>query len=148
MEGASHRIVNFIGGLIPLYTHDHVDGVLGARSLVDGTLILPMDEDEGGGNGLVTVHWQGDSNRTTVVQGVFIASYAIAKYVELHSIVETNKDTKNEMSHMIHHFEIKTGETLVFHVEENSELFSLLGKAVGKVGQEAVIEIIKKQIGL
>jgi hypothetical protein len=148
MEGVSHRVVNFIGGLIPLYTHDQVDGVWGARSLVDGTLILPMDEEEDGGNGLVTVHWQGDPNRKTVVQGVFIASYAVAKYVELHSIAETNKVTKDKMSHMIHHFEIKTGESLVFHVTDDSELFTLLGTAVGKVGREVVIEVIKKQIGL
>ncbi|OGS94604.1 MAG: hypothetical protein A3H31_12810 [Gallionellales bacterium RIFCSPLOWO2_02_FULL_57_47] len=148
MEGLSHRIVNFIGGLIPLYTHDQVDGVWGARSLVDGTLILPMFEEEGEEDGFVTVHWQGDPMRTTVVQGTFIASYAVAKYVELHSIAETNKDTKDEMSHMIHHFEIKTGESLVFNVEDDPELFSLLGKAVGKVGREVVIEVIKKQIGL
>lgn len=146
--GLSHRIVGFISSLLPLYIHDQVDGVWGARSLVDGTLILPMTEDEEYEDGFVTVHWQGDPNRKTVVQGVFIASYAIAKYVELRSIAETNKDTKDEMGHMIHHFEIKTGESLVFQVEENSELFSLLGKAIGKVGQEAVIEIIKKQIGL
>lgn len=115
---------------------------------MDGTLILPIDEDEDEEDGFVTVHWQGDSNRKTVVQGVFIASYAVAKYVELHSIVERNKDTKDEMSHMAHHFEIKTGESLVFEMNDGSELFPLIGKAIGRVGQEAVIEIIKKQIGL
>lgn len=146
--GLSHRVVDFIAGLIPLYIHEQVDGVWGARSLVDGTLILPIDEDEDSEDGYVTVRWQGDPMRTTVVQGTYMASYAIAKYVELHSIVETNKDTKKEMSLMIHHFEIKTGESLIFHVADDSELFSLLGKAVGKVGREVVIEVIKKQIGL
>ena len=146
--GVSQRVVDFVAGLIPLYIPDQIEGMWGARSLVDGTLILPMDEEEDDGNGLVSVRWQGDPNPTTIVQGVFIASYAVAKYVELHSIAETNKDTKDEMSHLIHHFEIKTGESLIFHVDENSELFGLLGKAIGKVGQDAVIEIIKKQIGL
>jgi len=146
--GLSHRIVDFISGLIPLYIHDQVDGVWGARSLVDGTLILPMDEEEDGGNGLVTVHWQGDPNRTTVAQGVFIASYAVAKYIELHSIAETNKNTKDEMEHMAQHFEVKTGESLVFEQVQDSELFQVLGRAVGKAGQEVVIEVIKKQIGL
>lgn len=147
-DGLSHRIVDFISKLLPLYIHEQVGGVWCARSLADGTLILPMDKNEDEEDGFVTVHWHGDPTRTTVVQGVFIASYAVAKYVELHSIAESNKYTKDEMSHMVHHFEIKTGESLVFHTDEESELFSLLGKAIGRVGQEAVIEIIKKQIGL
>jgi hypothetical protein len=89
--GQSHRIVAFISNLLPLYINDEVDGVGCARSLVDGTVILPMNEDEDHEDGFVTVYWQGDSTRSTIVQGVFIASYAVAKYVELHSQIKIPK---------------------------------------------------------
>lgn len=86
--------------------------------------------------------------RITTVQGVFIASYAVARYVELRNIAEKAKDTKEEMRHLAHHFTVKTGASLSFEMDDDSELFPLLGKAVARVGQEAVIELIKKNIGL
>lgn len=146
--GLSHRIVDFISKLLPLYIHDEVNGVWGARSLVDGTLILPMDEPEDHENGFVTVHWQGDSSRATIVQGVFLASYAVTKYVELHKLAGRVKDTKDEMLRLGHHFTVKTGESLSFDMDEDSELFQLIGKAVSKLGQVTVAELIKKSIGL
>jgi len=146
--GLSHRIVDFISKLLPLYIHEEVNGVWCARSLVDGTLILPMDDVDGQEEEFVTIHWQGDSSRVTVVQGVFIASYAVAKYVELRHVAEKYKDTKDEMQHLAHLFTVKTGAFLSFDMDDDSELFPLLEKAVGKIGMEAVIEIIKKQIGL
>lgn len=147
--GLSHRIVEFISHLLPLYVEEEVAGVWCARSLVDGTLILPMDEtEEDHENGMVTVHWQGDPSRVTVTQGVFLASYAVTKYVELRHLAESAKDTKDEMRHLAHHFSVKTGESLSFDFEDDSELFRLIGKAVGKVGQATVIELIKKSVGL
>lgn len=62
--GLSHRIVGFISNLLPLYIHDEVDGVWCARSLVDGTLIVPMDEPEDYEEGFVTIHWQGAHNHS------------------------------------------------------------------------------------
>lgn len=146
--GLSHRIVDFISKLLPLYIHDEVNGAWGARSLVDGTLILPMDEPEDHENGLVTVHWQGDTSRATIVQGVFLASYAVTKYVELHKLAGKVKDPKDEMLRLAHHFTVKTGTSLSFDMDDDSELFRLIGKAVARVGQESVIELIKKSIGL
>ena len=148
MEGLSHRIVNFISGLIPLYIHDEVDGVWCARSLDDGTLIMPMDGTEDQEEEFVTVHWQGDSSRVSIVQGVFLASYAVAKYVELHNMAENAKGTKDEMRRLAHHFTVKTGESLGFSMNDDSELFPLIGKAVSKLGQVAVIELIKKGMGM
>ena len=52
-----------------------------------------------------------------------------------------------EMEHMSNHFTVKTGETLVFE-SPDSGLFELIAKAVGKLGEAAVIEILKKQVGL
>jgi hypothetical protein len=142
----SQAIVQFIDHLHPLYIHDEVDGVACARSLTDGTLILPLDEPEENENGLVAVHWQGDSSRQTVVQGVYMASLAVARYVELHHMAENAKGTRDEMERLSHHFTVKTGESLVFE-SPDSGLFELVAKAVGKVGEAAVMEILKKQVG-
>lgn len=118
-----------------------------ARSLTDGTLILPLDEPEEYENGLVAVHWQGDSSRQTVVQGVYMASLAVAKYVELHHMAENAKGTRDEVERLSHHFTVKTGESLIFEAPE-SGLLELVVEAVSKVGEAAVIEILKKQVGL
>ena len=143
----SQRIVHFIGGLLPLYIEDQVDGVWCARSLTDGTLICPFEETGEFENGFVTVHWQGDPARQTVVQGVFIASLAVAKYVEMHHMAERAKGTRDEIEGMAQHFNIKTGESLTFEAPD-SGLLELMDKAVNKAGQTAVIEILKKLAGL
>ena len=145
----SQAIVQFIDHLHPLYIHDQVDGVWCARSLSDGTLICPMDETDENENGFVTVHWQGDPTRQAVVQGVYIASLAVARYVELHHMAANAKGTRDEMERLAHHFTVKTGESLTFELElPDSGLFDLVGKAVGKVGEAALIEILKKTVGL
>jgi hypothetical protein len=143
----SQRIVNFIGGLLPLYIEDEIDGVWRARSLNDGTLICPVEEMEECEDGFVTVYWQGDPARQTRVQGQFIASLAVAKYVELHHLAENAKGTREEIEHLANHFTVKTGASLTFE-SLDSGLLKLVVKAVGKVGEVAVIEILKKQVGL
>lgn len=145
----SQAIVQFIDHLHPLYIHDEVDGVMCARSLTDGTLIYPIDEGDEDENGYVTVHWQGDPSRQTVVQGVYLASLAVARYVELHHMAENAKATRDEMERLSHHFTVKTGESLTFEFElPDSGLFDMVGKAAGKVGEAALIEILKKTLGL
>ncbi|EXI77158.1 MAG: hypothetical protein AW10_03974 [Candidatus Accumulibacter appositus] len=143
----SQRIVHFIGSLLPLYIEDEVNGVWCARSLNDGTLICPVEEVEEYEDGFVTVHWQGDPARQTLVQAVFMASLAVAKYVELHHLAEKAKGTRDEMEHLANHFAIKTGASLSFDLPD-SGLPELMVKAVGKVGEAAVIEVLKKQVGL
>jgi hypothetical protein len=143
----SQAIVQFIDHLHPLYIHDQVNGVWCARSLSDGTLICPVEEDEDNENGFVSVHWQGDTSRQTVVQGVYMASLAVARYVELHHMAENAKGTRDEMERLSHHFTFKTGESLTFE-SPDSGLLEIVVKAVGKVGETAVMEILKKQIGL
>lgn len=144
---ASDRIVQFIGGLLPLYIEDQVEGVWCARSLSDGTLICPMDEPDDNKNGLVIVCWQGDPTRQTIVQGTFMASLAVAKYVELHHMAEKAKGTREEIEQLAYHFTLKTGESLTFD-EPDSGLAEIVGQAVGKVGTAAVTEILKKSFGL
>lgn len=143
----SQAIVQFIDHLHPLYMHELVNGVMCARSLTDGTLIFPVDEDEDDESGFVMVHWQGDSNRQTLVQGVYFSSLAVARYVELRHVAEGDKATRREMEHLSNHFTVKTGESLVFEGPE-SNLLEAVMKAVDRVGQVAVIEILKKTVGL
>lgn len=143
----SQRIVQFIDHLHPLYMHDQVDGVWCARSLTDGTLIIPVDEPEDEENGFVTVHWQGDPTRQSMILGVYMASLAVARYVELQHMATDSKHTRGEMERMSSHFTVKTGETLIFG-SPNSGLLEVMTKAVGKLGEAAVIEILKKQVGL
>ena len=142
----SQDIVQFIGNLLPLYDGDQVDGVWCARSLTDGTLICPVEEMEEYENGLVTVHWQGDPARQTSVQGAFMASLAVAKYVEIHHMAEKAKGTRDEMERLASHFTFKTGESLTFEAPD-SELLEWMSKAVSKAGQTAVVEILKKLAG-
>lgn len=146
-DNPSQRIVNFIDNLLPLYVQESVNGVLCARSLGDGTLILPMDEPEDTADGFVEVHWQGDPARRTEVQGVFIASVAIARYVELHHTATHSKLMRSEMVGISHHFTIKTGQFLTFDAP-GSDLAELISRAVGKVGEAAVMEVLKKAVGL
>lgn len=146
-DNPSQRIVNFIGHLLPLYVQECVNGVWCARSLGDGTLILPIDEPEDTADGFVAVHWQGDPTRRTEVQGVFIASVAIARYTELHHTATFSKPMRDEMEHISQHFTVKTGECLVFESPATG-LLGLVGQAVGKLGETAVIEILNKQVGL
>ena len=143
----SQSIVDFVGHLLPLYIQEQVGDARCARSLVDGTLIVPVEEPDDGQNGWVNVLWQGDSARVSTVQGVFIASVAVARYVELHHTATHAKGTQSAMAHLSDHFVVKTGESLVFDAPD-SELVPLVGKAVMKVGETAVMEMLKKQVGL
>ncbi len=143
----SKRIVKFIDHLFPLYMHEKVNGVWCARSLSDGTLICPIDEAEDDEIGYVTVLWQGDPTRQSVVPGAFIASLAVAKYVEIHHVAENAKATRDEVALLSQHFTFKTGSSLIFESHDLG-MYELIRKAVLKVGETAVTEILKKQFGL
>ncbi|ART46977.1 hypothetical protein [Acidovorax carolinensis] len=138
--------MQFISNLLPLYVGELVNGVSCARNLSDGTLIVPANELPEDETGFVTVHWQGDPNRQTVVQGVFITSLAVAKYAKLHHLAQGAKGVREEIERLSQHFTVKTGETLAFE-HPDSELWELVQKAVGKAGEAGVMEFIKKSFG-
>ncbi|WEN15316.1 hypothetical protein PY254_01145 [Rhodanobacter sp. AS-Z3] len=85
MSSLSQSIVDFIASLQPLYTCQHADGRECALSLLDGTLILPIDETHSEEEGWVAVYWQGDCQRHSEVPGSQLASVAIWRYIELHA---------------------------------------------------------------
>lgn len=106
----SARVVGFLANLAPLYMHEERDGLWCARSLVDGTLILPVDESEWDEErGRVMVHWQGDSTRTSEVRGEDLAAIALERYVRLHGAGATEEAIAAELWFMDQHFTFKTG---------------------------------------
>lgn len=146
-EGLSHRIVAFIANLHPLYTQEMAGGQVRARSLVDGTLILPISEPEDDEDGQVEIHWQGDPARHSEVRGAKLASLAVARYVELHAIPGA-LTTRNEYAHMSQHFSFKTGDYLMLQAPSPESMFEEKLRAARELlGREAVIEIFKKVIG-
>jgi hypothetical protein len=143
----SSSIVYFISSLLPLYVSEVHNEVLCARSLSDGTLILPTIEDEDNENGVVEIHWQGDATRSTKVQGCFLASVAIARYVELHAIAD-GKNRELEFSDLSNHFTFKTGASIVFGANDSApEVYKWISKVTDRLGTQAVIEILRKAAG-
>lgn len=146
--GLSARIVQFIGGLFPLYQSAEVDRVAAALSLADGTLIFALEETEDNAHGLVRVHWQGDPDRSCEVSGEAMASIAVARYVELHG-VSVDKRTKDNYEVLAQHFTVKTGSSLVldggYQVPEE---FKLLGRLLEKSGTAVASAMLKKALGL
>jgi hypothetical protein len=147
-EGLSHRIVGFISNLAPLYDYEVVNGVGCARSLSDGTLILPMDEAKDDEPCFVTVHWQGDPARRSEVLGVELASLAVIRYVELQSVA-SGQPAKSEYARLAEHFTFKTGGSLMLEgPDEDLALFELVGRAAKTLGKEALMALIKAKLGL
>ena len=147
-EGLSHRIVAFIANLQPTYTHALIDDRHCARSLIDGTLILPLEEPEEDEDGRVEVHWQGDPARRTEVRGELMASIAVARYVEI-TAVPDSATTKASYAHLAQHFTHKTGGFLALEEpDQESAIAEMLRAATKRLGKKTVIEIIKKAIGL
>lgn len=145
----SDSIVNFIGGLFPLYEHVVLEGnKVAARCLADGTMIFAVEEDEENENGYVLVHWQGDPSRACETRGEMFATIAVARYAELHA-VSADKRTRAEYEHLADHFAVKTGGSLVLEREDgDSEAYALVGKLVQRSGTAVAIALLKKALGL
>jgi len=110
MSDKSVAIVRFLANLLPLYAAEQCDGMSCARSLGDGTLVLPVDEngrDEE--RGTVRVLWQGDPARLCEVDGSDIAALALERYVRLHGVGASEAAIAAELWFMAEHFRFKTG---------------------------------------
>lgn len=110
MTGKSAAIVGFLASLLPLYDVERHGQDWCARSLQDGTLILPIDEsgwDEE--RGTVRVRWQGDPQRESEVDGSLLATLALERYVRLHGAGASEEAIAGELWFMGRHFHFKTG---------------------------------------
>jgi len=113
MSQLSQSIVDFITQLQPLYTSQHADGRECALSLLDGTLILPVDESHADEEeGWVAVYWQGDCNRHSEVPGAQLASVAIWRYIELHAMDNDAEARARLREHLSKRFMENTGISL------------------------------------
>jgi hypothetical protein len=148
-EGLSIKIVSFIGSLHPLYEQVYEGGrLVGARSLTDGTLIQPIDEDEDNENGFVLVLWQGDKQRACETRGEWLATIAVARYEELHAVA-ADKRTSEGYAIRANHFTFKTGGSLGLEIgDSGAEAYALLGQLLRKSGTAVAIGLLKKAIGL
>ncbi|UOF15589.1 hypothetical protein IEQ11_02675 [Lysobacter capsici] len=151
MTSKSAAIVGFIANLMPLYEGEHVDDHWCARSLTDGTLILPFDEAAAGidaaeEQGWVRVRWQGDPNREIETYGSNIATLAVVRYVELHQVGQPAKRVISEVEGLAQHFTFKTGCSLYLPYDKDisPDLVSAVKTAVNRIGEKALIGLLLK----
>ncbi|WP_159017620.1 hypothetical protein [Cognatiluteimonas profundi] len=150
MTAKSTAIVGFLASLLPLYNGEQLNGVWCARSMQDGTLILPVDESGWDEElGTVLVRWQGDVQREQQVDGTFVSTLALVRYVEMHHLGQPPKHLASELEQMAQHFQFKTGCSLYLPYEKPSpDLTDAVSKAVGRMGESAVVNILMKAVGL
>ena len=148
--GKSAAIVSFLAALMPLYTHEDRDGVWCARSLQDGTLVLPVDEtgwDEE--RGTVRVHWQGDDHRASEVEGTEIATLAIERYVRLHGTGASEEAVAAELWFMARHFRVKTGcNVFLPQLLEPAHPLVRASRTAMRMGEGVLVNLFSKLAGI
>lgn len=146
----SQRYVNFIGSLLPLYQQEQISELWCARSLRDGTLLLPqLQIDDRQDDHWITVWWQGDRNRASEVDGTQMASIALVDYVQFHSAGKPPKHLVDLLEHLSQHFTFKTGEHLYLpYAEDELRAFGKVLDAVKRYGPDLAWEGLKKSLGL
>jgi hypothetical protein len=144
----SGATVGFIARLLPLYVEERRGELLCARSLRDGTVLMPvaepLDDDQ---EGWVCVHWQGDSERQAVIKGVFLARLALVEFVIFHGAGRPER-IRAELAHLAQHFELKTGSSLgMDHEQPIDDLIRQTIKLADKLSIPAAIAAIKGLMG-
>ncbi|AIY39890.1 hypothetical protein LT85_0730 [Collimonas arenae] len=83
------------------------------------------------------------------MSGSQFAATVIAKHFELQAILQGKPSAKEEVRDLVRHYAIKTGEELIYHdAQDDSNLSPLIGKAVKKLGEVAVVQLLRKAIGM
>lgn len=150
MSPKSVAIVRFLASLMPLYTPEQRNGVWCARNLCDGALILPVDEsawvEE---RGTVQVHWQGDPQRESLVDGSKIATLALERYVRLHGVGAGEEAIAAELWFMARHFHFKTGcHVDLPQLQEPAHPLVRAGRAALRMGEGVLVNTISKLVGI
>lgn len=147
----SERVVSFIANLMPSYQCCLVNDVPSAQSLDDGTLIIPVLDEQSGaaGDAWVSVRWQGDPARQTEVQADSVAAIAVVRHMRLHFAGQPLERMAREMEALAQHYEFKTGGSLYLPYERAPVgVLPVVRTAVSRLGESAVIEILKKAAGI
>ena len=141
-------MVGFLANLMPLYTPEESDGIWCARSLQDGTLILPVDESEWDEErGTVRVHWQGDPARESLVDGDQIATLALERYVRLHGTGASEEAIAAELWFMARHFHHKTGcHVYLPQLPEPPGALIRFGRKAMEIGQGVLSNLITPRL--
>lgn len=155
LEGASsatpksRALVGFLANLMPLYTHESRNGISCARSLQDGTLVLPVDESDWDEEpGTVRVHWQGDPQRESVVDGASLVTVALERYVRLHGAGQSEEAIAAELWFMARHLHYKTGcHVYLPQLEEPAGAWMRAGRSALRFGQGVLVNLVSKLLG-
>lgn len=149
MSGKSEAVVSFIGNLLPLYDSMQCEGIWCARSMQDGTLILPVDESEWDEErGTVRVRWQGDPLREQQVEGAWIATLAIERYVRLHGTGANEEAIAAELWYMAKHFHFKTGcHAYLPQLLDPPRALVRAGRQLSNYGRDVLVDMFSKAMG-
>lgn len=144
MSDKSEAVVSFIGNLLPLYDSVQCEGIWCARSMQDGTLILPVDESEWGEErGTVRVRWQGDPLREQQVEGPWIATLALDRYVRLHGAGADEEAIAAELWYLARHFHIKTAcHAYLPQLPEPPNALTRIGRKAVEIGQGILTNLL------
>ncbi len=144
MSDKSESIVSFIGNLLPLYDSTQCEGIWCARSMQDGTLILPVDESEwDAARGSVRVRWQGDPQREQQVEGPWIATLALERYVRLHGAGYDEETIGAELWFMANHFHHKTGcHVYLPQLREPASRLTKMGRVAKRMGEGLLVSML------
>lgn len=150
MSGKSEAIVRFIANLMPLYQGEQHDGEWCARSLTDGTLILPVDESANEEEeGWLRVRWQGDPVREQEVQGFLLASVALERYVRFHGVGFNDEALAGELGFMAQHFTYKTGcRVYLPQLPDPPSRLTKVARNALSIGQGVLVNVFSKVTGL
>jgi hypothetical protein len=148
-DGKSAAIVSFLASLMPLYSYEDRESVGCARSLQDGTLVLPVDETEWDEErGTVRVYWQGDAQRETLIDGEHIATLALERYVRLHGAGASEAAIVAELWFMARHFRFKTGcDIYLPQLPEPPHPLVRAGRVALRMGEGVLVNLISKLTG-
>lgn len=150
MKQSSQRYVDFIGNLMPLYQQEQVHDQRCARSLRDGSLLIPrLEIEENQDDHWVTVWWQGDCKRSSEVDGTQLASIALVDYVQFHSAGKPEEAISCLLEQLNQHFTFKTGGSLYLpYAGEQLQAFGKVLSTVKRYGPDLAWDVLKKSLGL
>jgi len=147
VNGKSAAIVRFIANLLPLYHGERHGDTWCARSLQDGSLILPIADDQHD-EGWVRIHWQGDPCRKTEALGESIATLALDRYVRLHGAGASEEAIAAELWFMARHFHYKTGCYAGFpQLPEPPNRLVQLARTAKRMGEGVLVNVISRVAG-
>jgi len=146
LSNKSIAIVGFVANLAPLYWGERHGEFWCARSLHDGTLIVPLSANEDTEDeGWIRVCWQGDRDRHTVVLGTDIATLALEHYVRLHGVGADEETIAAELYFMSRHFTFKTG--CHAYLPQLREPSHPAVRATKRMGEGVLVNLLSKVAG-